>query len=225
MRGRGPRCIAAIPITFVGMPKVLVLFSGAPEDIGAVADAIADGAASVKFTEVEVRRIGGVASPSLSETGNTPDSLSTVAARRYRALESVESIATHDALIVVNPVGEDSAGDALTQILEQAGSPDGRALMDKVGSAFSPALSPPEVHETTIMSMLIPMMRLGMIIVPPGFSDRPAVARAMAQGSGTAAGAASSTADVLAAARRQGARVAKVAEWVRHAKSHEAHGH
>ena len=29
----------------------------------------------------------------------------------------------------------------------------------------------------------------------------------------------------LAAARHQGKRVATVAEWVRHAKSHEAHGH
>jgi hypothetical protein len=42
-----------------------------------------------------------------------------------------------------------------------------------------------------------------MIIVPPGYSD----------------------ASGVAAAQQQGARVAKVAEWVRHAKSHEAHGH
>ena len=161
------------------MPKVLVLFSSRTDNATAVAAAIAEGAESVKFTEVEIRRV--------------------------EELESVESIARYDALVVGSPARHEAE---IRQLLDQAGGVVERgALADKVGAAFASGSAQGE-DETNIMSMLIPMMRLGMIIVPPGPGDAAAVA-----------------AGDLAAARRQGARVAKVAEWVRHAKSHEAHGH
>lgn len=161
------------------MPKVLVLFSSRTDNATALAAAIAEGAESVKFTEVEIRRI--------------------------EDLESVESIAQYDALVVGSPARYEAE---ITQLLDKAGGVVERgALADKVGSAFASGSAQGE-DETNIMSMLIPMMRLGMIIVPPGHGDAAAVA-----------------AGDLAAARRQGARVAKVAEWVRHAKSHEAHSH
>ena len=161
------------------MPKVLVLFSGRTDNTAALAKAIGEGAESVKFTEVEIRRI--------------------------EDLESVESIAQYDALVVGSPARYE---EEMKQILDRAGEVAKRgALADKVGSAFVSGSAQGE-DETNIMSMLIPMMRLGIIIVPPGPGDAAAVA-----------------AGDLAAARRQGARVAKVAEWVRHAKSHEAHSH
>ena len=161
------------------MPKVLVLFSSRTDNAAALAAAIAEGAESVKFTEVEIRRI--------------------------EELESVESIAQYDALVVGSPARYEAE---MKQLLDQAGTVVERgALADKVGSAFASGSAQGE-DETNMILMLIPMMRLGMIIVPPGPGDAAAVA-----------------AGDLAAARRQGARVAKVAEWVRHAKSHEAHSH
>lgn len=161
------------------MPKVLVLFSGRTDNTAALAKAIAEGAESVKFTEVELRRI--------------------------EDLESAESIAQYDALVVGSPARYEAE---MKQLLDRvSGVVERGALADKVGSAFASGSSQ-GVDETNIMSMLIPMMHLGMIIVPAGQGDATAVA-----------------AGDLSAARRQGARVAKVAEWVRHAKSHEAHGH
>lgn len=185
------------------MPKVLVLCSG-ETDSAAVAAAIADGAGSVKFTEVEVRRIGDRA-PSRMVGGDDQSVASGVVARGYRALESAESITAYDALIIVSAEGDESASAALTKILEQSRLSDRGAFVDRIGSVFIPeaGVTSRDTHEKRIVSLLIPMMHLGMIIVPPALSDRPAHAEA----------------------RSHGARVAKVAEWVRHAKSHEAHGH
>ena len=63
-----------------------------------------------------------------------------------------------------------------------------------------------------------------MILIPPTYGDTSVPAAGdmvapAAMGSGAPAAA-----DLLMA-RQLGARVAKVAEWVRHAKAHEAHGH
>ena len=191
------------------MPKVLVLFHSRTGNTAALADAIAEGAGSVKFTEVEIRRIEDLAPAGVSEADESAKGAGAALARKYRPLESVESLAQYDALIIGSPARYGIMSAEVKHILDQAGPLAARgALVDKVGSAFASAQTAQGGHEMTIMSMLIPMMHLGMILVPPGYGDLSGVA----------------TGD-LALARQQGARVAKVAEWVRHAKSHEAHGH
>lgn len=180
------------------MPKVLVLFYSRTGNTAAVADAIAEGAGSVKFTEVEVRRLEDLVPASVIEAEESWKNARAALVKKYRTLESVESLTQYDALIVGSPARHGMMSAELKHVLDQAGPLAKRgALADKVGSAFGSA--PAEGgHETNIMSMLIPMMHLGMIIVPGGEPS---------------------------AARQQGSRVAKVAEWVRHAKSHEAHSH
>lgn len=190
------------------MPKVLVLFYSRTGNTAALADAIAEGAGSVKFTEVEIRRIEDLAPASVIEADESWKGARAAMAKKYRTLESVESLTQYDALIVGSPARYGIMSAELKHTLDQAGALAERgALADKVGSAFGSA-SAGGGHELNIMSMLIPMMHFGMILVPAGPGD-PA---------GAAAGD-------IAAARRLGARAAKVAEWVRHAKSHEAHGH
>jgi multimeric flavodoxin WrbA len=130
-------------------------------------------------------------------------------AKKYRPLESVESIAGYDAVIVGSSERDGTMSAELKGVLDQAEALAARgALRDKVGSAFGAASD--KGLETNVVTVLLPLMRLGMILVPPDYDD----ARSQAGGG-----------DALSAARRQGARVAKVAEWVRHAKSHEAHAH
>ena len=65
------------------------------------------------------------------------------------------------------------------------------------------------------------MAHHGMILVPPGYTD-PIMFKAGSPYGATYVG--QPTDDDLEVARHQGRRVATVAEWVRHAKSH-AHGH
>lgn len=188
------------------MPKVLVLFHSRTGNTAALADAIADGAASVKFTEVDVRRVDDLAAQSAIDADESWKASRAVLAKKYRTLESVDVIAQYDALILGGPARYGILSAELKHTLDQAGLAADGALRDKIGSAFGPEATPNGGHDTNVMSMLLPMMHLGMIIVAAGYAD----------GSST---------DRTTIARQQGARVARVAEWVRHAKSHEGHKH
>lgn len=190
------------------MPKILVLFHSRTGNTAALADAIADGAGSVKFAEVEVRRIADLAAPSAIEGDEQKRSAPAMLAKKYRTLESIDALVDYDALVIGSPTRWGTASAEVKQLLEQTAPLVQRgALVDKVGSAFGTVAAPHGGLETTIQSLLVPMMHLGMLIVPPAYTNP---------------GAGASEAEL---ARRQGARVAKVAEWVRHAKSHEGHGH
>lgn len=188
------------------MPKVLVLFYSRTGKTAALADAVAEGAGSVKFTEVEVRRLEDLAPPGVTDADDARTSARAALAKKYRTLESVESLTAYDALVIGSPVRYGIISAEATHLLDQAGTLAARgALVDKVGSAFA-APSAQGGLEADIMPLLAPMMHFGMLLVPARYSDP-------------------STGAELAALRDHGARVAKVAEWVRHAKSHEAHGH
>jgi NAD(P)H dehydrogenase (quinone) len=209
------------------MPKVLVLFYSRTGHTAALADAIADGAASVKFTEVDVRRVPDLAPESTIQENTGWVSSREALTRKYRTLESVDVLADYDALIMGSPTRLGVMSAELNNVLDLAGTLWARgALTDKVGSAFSTALTPHGGHETTIHSILVPMMHFGMIIVPPGYTDPVMLTAGSPYGATATTGTAPPTEADLAVARHQGARVAKVAEWVRHSKSHDrGHSH
>ena len=196
------------------MPKVLVLFHSRTGRTAAIAEAIARGAESVKFTEVELRRIDDLEPQRLTDDEST--NARAAMARKYRALESVESLAQYDALIIGSPARYGAMSAELKHTLDLAEALWRRgALVDKVASAFGSSDARVAGLEAHVASMIVALAHLGMIIVPPVTSGATAAA----------ASASDRDAAMVAAAEQQGARVAKVAEWVRHAKSHEAHGH
>lgn len=196
------------------MPKVLVLFHSRNGNTAAVADAAAEGAASVRFTEVEVRRLEDLSPGASAAEAEASKTSRAALARKYRTLESVEILTQYDALIIGSPSRYGIMSAEMKLVLDQAGALAARgALRDKVGAAFGTAANANGGHETNVMSMLVPLMHLGMIIIPPGYAGSDGATPE--QGS----------ADGREAARLLGARVAKVAEWVRHAKSHEGHAH
>ncbi len=187
------------------MPKVLVLFYSRTGNTAKLADAVAAGAGSVKFTEVELRRVDDLTPQSVIDASEQWKTSRAELAKKYRTLESIEYLAQFDALIIGGPARYGILSAELKATLDRAAPLwTSGALRDKVGSAFGTVGTPNDGHDTNIMSMVVPMMHLGMIIVPADHA---------------------SGADTFASARNQGARVAKVAEWVRHAKSHEAHKH
>ncbi len=158
------------------MPKVLILLPDRAGQLARIADAIAEGAESVKFTEVELRRVGG--SPQADGNGS---------AAKYRKLESWQTIADYDAVII--GLASTHSATELDELL----TGDGKPFVDKVASLFGAI----EFADAVLGQLL----RAGMILVGP-----------------------SAGADDLTTGRRQGVRAAKVAEWVRHAKSH-SHSH
>ncbi|HEU4629969.1 MAG TPA: hypothetical protein VFS08_09480 [Gemmatimonadaceae bacterium] len=180
------------------MPKVLVLFHSQTGHTAALADRIADGARSVRFTEVDVRRLEALSpAPALAPDAASAAAASAAAAlpQRYRALDDVRTVTDYDALVLGSPTRHGVLATELALFLERLAPlvAEG-ALRDVVGSAFTPAS--PGGADLTLWSILAPLADLGLILVPPA-----------------------------AEPHDQGARVATVAEWVRHAKSHAAGHH
>ena len=190
------------------MAKVLVLYNARTAPAALLAEAIAEGARSVRFTEADVRR---VAEPGAAEG----------AARRHRALDDAHATAGYDAVVLGAGSGDAAARDELLHPLRHAGL---AALADRVGAVFTAgeerADGADAPHAATLAALLTALGELGMLLATPVPSPPdPAVRSPL----GATAGATPSDAD-LAAARALGARVARVAGWVRHAKGHEGEG-
>ncbi len=204
------------------MAKLLVLFYSRTGNTATIADAVAEGAKSVKFSEVDVRRLDDLAPQSViaSVPGwkESRDALAT----KYKTLESVERLAEYDALIFGAPTRYGVMAAELKNLIDQTGPLWNRgALVDKVGAAFASVATPHGGHEMTIWSILTTMAHLGLVIVTPGYTD-PIMFRAGSPYGATATtGGGGPTPDDLAVARHQGKRTATVAEMIRHAKSHQ----
>lgn len=204
------------------MPKVLIVFYSRTGHTAQLADAIAEGARGVRFTEVDVRRVDDLAPADVIATvPGWPEAREQLAAK-YRTLESHERLADYDAIVLGSPTRYGVMAAELKNLLDQTGPLWTRgALVNKVGGAFSGAATPHGGQEATLVGIHNFMMHHGMIIAAPGYTDP-----ALFQGGspyGATAQNAPTEAD-LAAARHQGKRIAEVTGWVTHAKSHH-HGH
>ena len=203
------------------MPKILVLFYSRTGNTAALADAIAQGAKSVRFAEVDVRRIDDLAPTSVIESDAEWKSSREKLAARYQTFADVNALADYDALILGSPTRYGIMAAELKHVLDQTGPLWQRgALVNKVGAAFTSVSTAHGGHETTLWSIMTPMANLGLIIVPPGYSDAVMFTGGSPYGAtATTAAGAPGEAD-LAAARHQGKRVAEVTGWITHAKSH-----
>jgi NAD(P)H dehydrogenase (quinone) len=166
------------------MPKLLVLFHSRTGRTAALADAIAEGAKSVRFAEVDVRRIEEPAAPE-GAAGDPAAVASAEGSRgKHRVLADPAALAGYDGIILGSPARHGVAAAEVTRLLDRLRALGGAgALVDKVGSAFVPS-EPAGGHETALWSMLTPLARLGAILVPPfqaddaGAEDETAAARA-----------------------------------------------
>ena len=208
------------------MPKLLVLFYSRTGHTAQLADAIAEGARGVRFTEVDVRRIDDLAPASVIEADAEWRDARAALAAKYRTLGAVDELAHYDGLVLGAPTRYGVMAAELKHVLDQTGPLWSQGLLvDKVGAAFTSVSTPHGGHELTLWSIMTPMANLGMVIVPPGYSDPVMFKGGSPYGATATTGAGGPTADDLAAARYQGKRVATVAEWVRHAKGHAAGHH
>lgn len=203
------------------MPKVLILFYSRTGNTAALADAIAEGARSVRFAEVDVRRIDDLAPTSvidaIPEWKRSRESL----ASRYQSFTDVNALVQYDAIILGSPTRYGIMAAELKNVLDQTGPLWERgALVNKVGAAFTSVGTQHGGHETTLWSIMTPMANLGMILVPPGYTDAVMFAGGSPYGATASTGGGPPGAADLAAARHQGKRVAEVVGWITHARSH-----
>lgn len=203
------------------MPKILVLFYSRTGNTARIADAITEGVKSVKFAEADVRRIDDLAPANVIEGVPGWKESRQELQRKYRTLESIDALVEYDALILGSPTRYGVMAAELKNVLDQTGPlwSEGK-LVDKVGSAFTTVQTAHGGHETTLWSIMTPMANLGLIIVPPGYTDPVMFGGGSPYGAtATTGGSAPGEAD-LAAARHQGKRVATVTDWVTHARRH-----
>ena len=207
------------------MPKILILFYSRTGNTARLADAIVEGARGVKFTEVDVRRVDDLAPASVIESvpgwKESRDALS----KKYRTLGAVDELANYDALVLGAPTRYGVMAAELKLVLDQTGPLWSKGLLaDKVGSAFTSVQTAHGGHETTLWSIMTPMANLGLIIVPPGYTDPVMFSGGSPYGAtATTGGGAGVSENDLAAARHQGKRVATVTGMITHARSHHHH--
>ena len=206
------------------MPKILVLFYSRTGNTAAIADAVAEGARSVRFAEVDLRRIADLAPEStISAVPGWKEGRDALAAK-YQTMGPIEELERYDAIIFGSPTRYGIMSAELKNVLDQTGPLWNRgALVNKVGSAFTSVATAHGGHETTLWSIMTPMANLGMIIVPPGYSDPVMFAGGSPYGATATTGGGAPAGPDLAAARHQGKRVAEVVGWITHAKSHHSH--
>jgi hypothetical protein len=135
------------------MPKLLVLFHTSSPALVRLAEAIAEGARSVRFAEVDLRHLDGAETVVAGTT-------------RLHALESESELAAYDGLIIGASSNDGDEPSALASMLRASAV----RLDNKVGSVFSIATTG-HVRGPTIWSILHPMGDRGMILVPPRDAD------------------------------------------------------
>ena len=135
------------------MPKTLVLFHGAGDDVAVMAEAVADGVRSVRFAEVDVRRL------------DEPDASGS--AGRHRALASADELAAYDGLVLGTGAGDALPG-AVTRLLAQVDAlRQSGALGTLVGSAFSAGSGAADAAADDARWILLRALgELGLVLVP-----------------------------------------------------------
>jgi multimeric flavodoxin WrbA len=135
------------------MPKLLVRYDAHEPALARLADAIADGARTVRFAEVDVRRVGDA--DAVAEAGS-----------RHRALGQVEELEQYDGIAVGAPARDGPRPSAAESLLTRFEG----SLVNKVGSAFTAAEG--GARRETLWRALAPMADRGMILVPASFVER-----------------------------------------------------
>ena len=101
------------------MPKVLVLFYSRTGNTARLADAIVEGARSVKFTEVDVRRIDDLAPAQVIESVAGWSESRAELAQRYRTFEGVDQLVQYDGIILGAPTRYGVMAAELKNVIDQ----------------------------------------------------------------------------------------------------------
>jgi NAD(P)H dehydrogenase (quinone) len=190
-------------------PKVAVIYYSSTGNVHALAEAVAEGAAEAG-AEVRLRRVAELAPPEAIDSNP-----------RWRAHADATAhipVATHDdlrwadAYAFGTPARYGNVSSQLKQFIDTTAALWAAGeLSDKAATAFTSAINRHGGNEATLLALYTTMHHWGAVIVPPGYTDA-AVGAAGGNPYGTAhpSGGGAPGEDVLAAARHQGRRLARV---------------
>lgn len=195
------------------MTKVLVLYYSSYGHIETMAQAVAEGAASVEGTEVALKRVPELMPEDVAvASGMKTDQQAPIA--------TPDELTEYDAIIFGTPTRFGNMAAQMRNFLDQTGPLwFQRKLVGKVGSVFCSTASQHGGQETTITSFHVTLLHHGMVIVGlpytfEGNSEMGEISGGTPYGATTMAGADGSrmpSENELAGARFQGRHVAQIA--------------
>lgn len=196
-------------------PKVAVIYYSSTGTVHRLAQAVAEGARETG-AEVRLRRVAELA-PAAAVASN-PAWAAHVEAVRDVPLADQADLEWADAYLFGTPTRFGNVASQLKQFLDGSGGlwAQGK-LADKVAAGFTSAGNAHGGQESTLLALYNTLYHWGCFIVPPGYTD-PAVYAAGGNPYGVSVSAMNGeprpTAEILAAARYLGRRVAAVSAWI-----------
>lgn len=200
------------------MSKVLVLYYSMYSHIHKMAEAVAEGVRQVPGCEAVLKRVPETLSQDVLAAMGATDAQKSMA---HIPIATVDDLTTADAVIFGTPTRFGNMCGQMRQFLDATGQLWARgALVGKVGSVFASTGTQHGGQESTLLSFHITLLHHGMVVVglPYSFSgqmDNSAITGGSPYGATTIAGTSGErtpTDNELAAARFQGAHVAKIAK-------------
>lgn len=150
--------------------RMLVAFYSRSGSVEALALAVAEGAREAG-AEVRVRRAREVVGEDVMAQGKGWLEQASRMNALYEA-PSKDDAEWADAIVLGTPCYFGAMATELKNYLDQLGPQWKRgALSGKVGGAFAAASWPHGGTEVATVSLYVPMAHLGMVIVPPGYTD------------------------------------------------------
>ena len=197
--------------------KVLVVYYSMYGHINRMAEAIAEGAKTVKGTEVVLRRVPETLPQEVLVAMGAVE-----AQKKFEniPIASVDELATADAVIFGTPTRFGNMCGQMRQFLDATGGLWAKgALVGKVGSVFSSSATQHGGQESTLLSFHITLLHQGFVVVglPYSFQGQlrnDEITGGSPYGASTIAGTQGErapTENELQAARFQGAHVAAIA--------------
>lgn len=195
------------------MTRILVLYYSSYGHVGTMARAVAEGAAIVPGTHVDLARVPETVPDHIRDAaGYLPDDTPVI---------DPATLASYDGILFGTPTRFGLMAAQMKQFFDTLGGLwASNALVGKVGAVFASTGSQHGGHEATLLSSHIPLMHFGMVIAGlpytfAGQTEKAVPIGGAPYGSGTIAGADGSLSPTeidLAGARHHGAHVARLAQ-------------
>jgi len=200
--------------------NVLVLFYSMYGNVAKLAKAVAEGATQVENVEVRIRQVQELVPKEIIE--KSPRVKRVKEELKGIAFATMDDLVWADGIAFGSPTRYGNMAAQLKQFIDQTGGlwAQGK-LINKVAGFFTSTSTPHGGQETTLITMMMPMLHHGMIIVGVPYSE-PRIS-AMELGGGSPYGASSvsgpnadrpPTANDLEIAKTLGRRIAEIAKKV-----------
>ena len=208
------------------MVKVMIVFDTRYGNTMRLAESVAEGAQSYPDAEVLMRRVEIIEPEEIIKKNE----MWKKANEKYERIAEVrrEELYEIDALVIGSPTRYGVMTAPMKKFIDSTGKVWlAGGLANKVGAAFSSTSTPHGGQEPTILSLLIPMIHHGMIIVTPGYIDPATFVAGSPYGPTSVSGGASDqppTENDLKVARFLGRRVAELAAQLKFARERMVKG-